>query len=214
MQCLQHLEQCLICSRYSRKICEQVSDPASALLMDHPWPFLACRIKTSLSMAFRAFLDLPQPGSPESSYILGICPSVSQARCLRIATTFPGFARAFPPLRFCSGHSLCAEYPSLTPHLNPSLSGRLPGKACPPITLPFFTSHQYRGHPHLTGALPGWGGAESSLGPQRASQNCLFSCPTVHVKALGPEPRAQEKWGAGPRLPQTPCTTSSPNLCS
>lgn len=134
-------------------------------------------------MAFRAFLDLPRPGPSESSYMLGICPSASQVSCLRTAITFPGFARAFSPPRLCLGHFSCAECPSLTPHLNPSLSGSLPGKAHAP-TFPSLTSHQYWGHPHLTGALPGWRGAESSLGPQRASQSCLLSCPMVQVQAL------------------------------
>lgn len=69
----------------------------SARLTDFQWLSLACRIKTNLSMAFKAFLDLPQPVLESQTYVY---PSASQARHLRIATSSSGFTKAFPVLEF------------------------------------------------------------------------------------------------------------------
>lgn len=129
-----------------------MNDPVSVRLIDLQWLSLACRIKTSLRMDFKAFLDLPVcPSRITPLSQTYVHPSANQARRLRIATASPGF----PLPRFCRNYSFHVGYPSPS-HLNPSLPGRLPGEKPPPlIALP--SSHQSSvwGLPHLTGAPSG-----------------------------------------------------------
>lgn len=121
-------------------------------------------------------------------------PSTRQARCLTVA---PGFA----PLQ-----DFAFTVPSVqgTSPSHRNFPGGLPGRVLLSLVISVASCSSI-------GVPLGQAGGESSLGPPRASQNRLFTCPTVRPWGHSPEPRRREVQGQDcPQAPLTTCSLNSP----
>lgn len=107
-----------------------------------------------------------------------------------------------PAPRFCFQSPFCAGY---LPISSSELPGGLPGRVLLSLVINV-ASCSNTGIPLGTQAE-----AESSLSPPRASQNCLFTCPTVQPSGHSPESRRREVQGQDcPQAPLTTCSLNSP----
>lgn len=161
------------------------NNPACALLSDR----LRLTLDTAerprhLSMAFKAFLALPQAALqnqvrlPAKQDVLGLPPP-------------PRPAKASPPI-VCFRHSFCPDNPALSPHLNPTLPGRHPRKAPSPTSSPCSPSAE-----HLQG-----GEGLSHLQAHRSPpNNCLLNSSSIEALCWGPREGRRCRATAPTRIP-------------